>query len=234
MKKCTQCGTAYTDETLRFCLADGTALTTVGDSEPTVIAGHRDNLRVDIPTDRPPNFQPPPTTAKSSSGRWLKVLAAVLVLGFAALVIVAAAGAYIYYKSGKQQPAFVEKTPTPKPSVSPTPDSEKQKLQDELANLQKKLDEQKSGVSNNRPFPTPDVNAVPTARVNSPNDGFLALRSEPDAEYGQRIAKIPHGTVIELNNCEKNQVTIAGRKGRWCLVTYGDYAGYVFDAFLIY
>ena len=81
----------------------------------------------------------------------------------------------------------------------------------------------------------PDVNnGRPTAHVNSPGDGFLALREEPDAENGNRLAKIPHDAVVFLENCEKDKTTIAGRTGRWCMVTYQDETGWVFDAWLTY
>ena len=36
-----------------------------------------------------------------------------------------------------------------------------------------------------------------TARVDSPGDGFLALRAVPDARSGEPLAKIPHGTTVQ-------------------------------------
>lgn len=237
MKKCPQCGTTYTDETLRFCLADGTALISVGDSEPTLVASYRDNLRMNIPATQTSNVQVP----KKSSGPWLKILAVVLVLGFVVLVVVGFAGFLLYYSSGREEPAVVSKTPTPAPAASATPDEERQRLEEEVANLQKKLEEQqqKTTPANTAPFPSPEIpsdidEGFAIAIVNSPGDGFLALRSEPSVENGKLMAKIPHGSVIQLNNCEKNQVTVAGRKGRWCQVNFADQTGYVFDAFLIY
>lgn len=235
MKRCPQCGTTYTDETLRFCLADGTSLTSVGESEPTLAAGHRDQLRVDTPTAQTSNVRTP--EAKRSSGPWFKILAAIIVLGFVGVVVVAFAGFLLYYSTAREEPASVTKTPTPSPAVSPTPDSDKQKLEDELANLQKKIEEQtKSTNSDTQPFPVPDVddNSIPKARVNSPNDGFLALRNVPSVEHGELIMKIPHGDSVDVIYCDETQLTISGRKGKWCLVTYGNNAGFVFDAFLVY
>lgn len=233
MKKCPACKTTYTDETLQFCLADGSALTTVSTEYPTLVRPIGQNpLRVDIPDGSPSVYR---ETAKGSGSTILKIFVAILILGFLIVVATALAGVFFFYKSGDQN--SVSQTPFPSPSVSPkaspTPDDEKAKLREELANLQKKIEDQKKSGTNTSPFPTPG-SGTPTARVNSPGDGFLALRSEPDAEYGERLAKIPHGTVIELNNCEKEKVTIGSKTGRWCLVTYGDHAGYVFDAWLIY
>ena len=62
----------------------------------------------------------------------------------------------------------------------------------------------------------------------------LALRDEPDPESGDRIAKIPHGATVVINNCERAMSTIDGRSGRWCQVEYDGETGYVFDAWLIY
>jgi hypothetical protein len=127
-------------------------------------------------------------------------------------------------------------TPTPAASVTPTTDAEKDRLQKELANAQRKLDEQKSSsrTANTAPFPEPSRPGVATARVNSPNDGFLALRDKPDADYGTRLAKIPHGTVVTLEDCQRQRVNVGGRSGRWCMVTYEGTTGWVFDAWLDY
>jgi hypothetical protein len=193
---------------------------------------------VDIPETQVSNVQA--SEPEKSSGPWLKILAAILVLGFVGLVVVGFAGFLLYYSSGADEPAVVSKSPTPSPAATTASDEERQRLEDEVANLRKKLEEQqKAAPTNTRPFPSPEV---PTdidagfaiAIVNSPGDGFLALRSEPSVEHGKLLEKIPHGTVIELNNCEKNQVTVAGRKGRWCQVNFADQSGYVFDAYLLY
>lgn len=225
--QCPVCKTTYTDETLRFCLADGTTLTAIQRDEPTLVRRRGENpLRFDIPESST-------AAAKGSGSNILKIILAAMLLGFLALAVVGIGGFFFYYKSGNNADQQTKPLPSASPRTSPTPDDEKTRLQEELANLQKKIEDQKESGTNTPPFPTPD-NGTPTARVNSPRDGFLALRSEPDAEYGVRLAKIPHGTVIELNNCEKEKVTIGSKTGRWCLVTYGDHAGYVFDAWLIY
>lgn len=244
MKQCPVCKTTYTDDTLRYCLADGTALSEGPLSQETLLSLHgRDAVRVPIEREEPRTFQQPPpivtVAGTKSSGKGFKVFLAVAIILILFAGAAAVAGLILYNNLNSDKPnTNVAKSPTPSatatPWLSPTIDSEKQKLQDELANLQKKLDQQKNAnVVSPPPAPIPNK-GYQTAQVNSPGDGFLALRSEPDAEYGERIAKIPHGATVELNNCERSKVTIGGRTGRWCLVTYQDHTGYVFDAFLIY
>jgi len=230
MKQCPACKTTYTDDSLRFCLADGATLEEVADEQETVV---RQGVRVDI-------GQPPPTSPvvqqdavqKTGSGIVLKVVIAFLLLCVLGLIVVGAAGAFYYMNSPDANTAA--KSPTPAQTVTPsaTADPEKEKLQQELANLQKKIENDKKAETNKTPgFESDDL---PTAKVNSPNDGFLALRSEPDADKGERLAQIPHNTTVVLENCEKKKVTIGSRTGRWCMVSYGGKAGWVFDAWLTY
>jgi uncharacterized protein YraI len=46
------------------------------------------------------------------------------------------------------------------------------------------------------------------------------------------VAKIPHGTTIKVLLCSEQTVTIDGRKGHWCMVSYDNKTGWVFDAWL--
>jgi hypothetical protein len=232
MKQCPVCKTTYTDESLRYCLADGATLSFT--EEPTVLSARKDPLRVDIP-ERSVNQAVPGVDHKKGTNNWLKATIAfgVILIIFAGAVAVAIA--VLYMNTGGRDTSLNKSTPTPTQTV--TPDNEKQRLQDELANLQKKIDEQKNsnrGSVNAHPFPTQTEPGVVTARVNSPGDGFLALRNIPDADNGIRLAKIPHGAVVRLNNCDKTKVTISGRSGRWCQVEYAGTTGWVFDAWLDY
>lgn len=238
MKQCPACKTNYTDDSLSFCLADGAALDSATDEQPTVVkkAGNK-AMRVDIgsmaaSTVMRPAAEPIP---KGSAGTWIKIALSIFVLGVLAIGAVGLIGAVFYYGSGGKEKEITAKSPMP--TATATPDTEKERLRDELANIQKKLDERQKTNVNTNPFPSDnddDHGSTITATVNSPNDGFLALRSVPDAERGDRIARIPHGTEVELNNCEKTQVTIAGRSGRWCQVEYNGRTGWVFDAWLEY
>ncbi len=240
MKQCPACKTTYTDDSLSFCLADGTALDTGIDEQPTVVKRDSNKpLRVDIapvaaPTAVMPNRE---SEAKHSPGNWIKVALAVLALGILAIGAIGLIGAAIYYGTGGKANEIAAKSPTPTPTANPTPDPEKEMLRDELANIQKKLDEQKKAAAknDNEPIdPDDERGSSITGTVNSPNDGFLALRSLPDADRGERILRIPHGAEVEIANCEKTQVTIGGRTGRWCQVEYSGRIGWVFDAWLNY
>jgi hypothetical protein len=226
MKHCPVCKTAYTDDSLRYCLADGAALTS--EIEEPSLARKLDPVPFGFPgadTKVP----------KRPIAGWQKGLIAFLIIGavFAAAVILMAG--VLYMNTGGK----ATNVATPVPSSTPTTDPDKQRLQDELANLQRKIDEQKNSnrlsqpTTNSNPFPNQTQPGSATARVNSPNDGFLALRNIPDATGG-RLAKIPHNSTVALNNCEKNKVTVGGRSGRWCQVEYAGQTGWVFDAWLVY
>src|SRR5687767_4359051 len=105
MKQCPVCMTTYTDQTLRYCLADGNTLNDLAGELPTVVrqggalstdetiaAGRGGHLRVDIPQDTPrtqpqETYQPAPAGAGSSaSGGLMKVVLVVLGLGFFAVL----------------------------------------------------------------------------------------------------------------------------------------------------
>jgi hypothetical protein len=236
MKQCPVCGTTYTDASLRFCLADGAALTEAGQEQPTVPSLGRERVRVDVPDERTPAVSRVPEPQRQGSP-WLKVALAVVIVGLLLIATTGIAIAILYYNTGGRGTGQNVKSVTPTPTASPTPDREKERLQEELANIQKKLDEQKNAgrqPANTNPVPSNSSPGTVTARVNSPGDGFLALRNEPDPEYGDRIAKIPHGSTVVINNCERATVTIGGRKGRWCQVEFNGQTGYVFDAWLVY
>ena len=237
MKQCPRCRTTYTDETLRYCLADGTPLENSTNSVTTVFPGKTDQIRVEIPPTQAAMPYVTPAAEPEPAGRWIKIIIGVLVLGALGLGLVFVVGAFIYFNSGGRESTVTAKSPTPTATPPPTPDTEKQKLEDELANLQKRLEEQKRSAVNTNPFPSDpgtQKNSATTATVNSPNDGFLALRSLPDADFGERIAKIPHGSTVGVISCADDRVTIGTRTGRWCLITYKSYAGFAVDAFLDY
>ncbi len=240
MKQCPACKTVYTDDSLSFCLADGTALDSATDEQPTVVKRAGNNpLRVDIPVAAAPRTekQNAKSAAGDSSDKWIKIVVAVVILGIVAIGSVGLIGAVFYYETGGKEKEILAKSPTPAPTAAATPDIEKERLRDEIANIQKKLDEQKIANNNTRPSPNEDddeLGSPITATVNSPKDGFLALRSIPDAEHGERILRIPHGAEVEINNCEKTRLTISGQAGRWCQIEYNSRTGWVFDAWLNY
>jgi uncharacterized protein YraI len=67
-----------------------------------------------------------------------------------------------------------------------------------------------------------------TARVDTPGDGFLALRSEPTIRRGKRVLKIPHGTELALGECVTRR-----DDGRWCRTGYQGRTGWVAEQFLV-
>jgi len=67
-----------------------------------------------------------------------------------------------------------------------------------------------------------------TARVHTPGDGFLALRSEPTIRRGKRVLKIPHGTELTLGECVTRR-----DDGRWCRTGYQGRTGWVAEQFLV-
>lgn len=234
MKKCPQCGTVYTDESLRFCLADGAVLDS--GAEPTVDSGRNEPLRVDIGSGNRPSVQAAEPARKSSTS-FVKTILVLSVLAALAVVVIAVAVGVLYLQS--QENIFVNSetnisrtTPTP----SATPDPETERLKKELVELQKQLDEKKKTSSDKASVP--DLEDLDlefrTATVNSPGDGFLALRSEPSSDYGERLTQIPHGAKINVVSCDSDKITIGSRRGSWCLVEWSGRAGWVFDAWLTY
>lgn len=252
MKQCPVCKTTYTDDTLRFCLADGNTLTDLGVEQPTVVrhgedlsseetvaVGRGGQMRVEIPQESrqatpQPNFQPAAPTSGSSGGL-LKVLLVVLGLGiFAALAI--AAGTFIYYNMNRPEtPANLSnKDAKTQVLATPTP-NDTDELRDQIANLEKLINEQKkNNQPSNVPLTLPNQSSTTTsARVNSPGDGFLALRTLPSSEAGERILKIPHGATVSIGACGP-VIRPVSRTGRWCQARYNGYKGWVFDAYLVY
>lgn len=125
-------------------------------------------------------------------------------------------------------------TPVPAATVVPaaTPDADNAKLLEKLEELEKKLDQaQKQG----KTLQPPVIKSTgTTAWVNSPGDGFLALRSDPSSNAGYRILQIPHGAAVRVISCQSYLQNIGGRSGRWCRVSYGGSTGWAFDGWLVY
>ena len=249
MKQCPSCLTMYPDETLRFCLADGSVLTALDDEQATVVGTTRKNradetLAMNAPTasHQPtvvappgiPNRPPKPQTSAGSS-TVVKVVIVVIAFIFIGLLLAGAAGALFYFNSGKTEPTVnVSNGKQTQPSPTPTKD-DRDDLRDQIANLQKQLNEQKKSAqpsSNQITLPKTSTTTT-TARANSPSDGFLALRSLPSSEIGERILKIPHGATVTIGACGP-VIKPVSKSGRWCQASYNGYSGWVFDAFIEY
>lgn len=242
---CPVCKSTYQDETLTFCLSDGTRLVPSGsNSEATFQMSPRTNpLRVELQNSEPTILAKAQTsTPEKKNGAGLFI--GLLIVGFLAVVALAGAiGAYFVF-ADKNEIATITPTPTATPisiNVSNNSNSANsstistQELEEKLKRLEKQLEEQKkASQTNSSSGQTPLQNGYATAKVNSPNDGFLALRSEPSTETGAQLMKIPHGATVILNNCEKTTVKVSGRSGRWCDVEYAGQSGWVFSAWLDY
>ncbi len=265
MKQCPKCGTTYSDNTLIYCLADGDVLVGADEQATFVRTSNMGAanvterfpapagaLRVEIPQDATNvNYAaaPPPQAEPGSS--WLKIALILGLVGIMGLIAIAGAGALIYFNK-ESRPAVTNtatnrdsnknsnsSSPTPlaSPANASTPsNSETDQLRDQIANLEKKLTEQKN--SNRPPSNTPPPPDQPTvtsssARVNSPGDGFLALRSYPSSDIGERVTRIPHGASVTIGGCLA-RARVGNKTGRWCRASYGGYSGWVFDAWLNY
>jgi hypothetical protein len=93
-----------------------------------------------------------------------------------------------------------------------------------------------AGPADARPVPTPLTDRPvaeghagrETARVYTPGDGFLALRSEPSIRRGKRLVKIPHDTLLTLGECVTRE-----DDGRWCRTGFRGEVGWVFERYLV-
>lgn len=242
MKQCPDCKTVYADDMQSFCLSDGAMLFSLPDEEETrIVSPGRNQMKINVPAETLPAFTPPVISQqsippqqqqqKNTNSSLIGILIgllALVILSFAVFV------AYIFVRPGDSKNTNVAKS-SPSPTGSQTSDDETTKLKEQLANLEKKIDDQKNQKT---ATPIPSVTkqnpSGNTARVNSPSDGFLALRSDPNSETGYRITKIPHGTDVDIVSCQGYSESVGTRRGRWCQVNYNGQIGWVFDAFLIY
>lgn len=240
MKQCPNCKTVYTDDSLQFCLSDGANLIAVSDEPETVRMSYGGQpMRVDIPQNSTPTvFAAPPQIVQNQPAK--KVFGLIVAGIVAVILILAIAGiaGFVYYKHIENKDAIVSASPTPasKTTVSPTtaPNDEIERLKEEKANLQKQLQDrqnQKPDLPAN--FSSPPKQTVTTARANSPRDGFLALRSEPNSETGYRIAQIPHGATITVLGCPRAS-NVGKMPGHWCQVVYNGQTGWAFDGFMTF
>ena len=235
MKQCPSCRTTYTDETLSFCLADGTPLIDLAEEATVIRPTGGNQMRVEIPHEMPPtNYASAPIQPEQASNT-KKILLVVGLLGTMIMIAIAGAAALIYFnKDSRTAENTAVKANTNSSSPKPSPDQSNE-LRDQIANLEKRLDEQKkAGQSANIKLTPPNLSTMTTsAQANSPSDGFLALRSLPNSESGERIAKIPHGATVMIGACGP-VIKPVNRSGRWCQAGYNGQTGWVFDAYLSY
>jgi len=231
MKQCPNCKTAYADDSLSFCLNDGANLTSVPEAAETVqMSFDKNPAHAGVAPDSVPTYFSPPIPQPPAKNAVSPII--IGVLGLLLLLAIGGFAAFVLLRPTGDKNPVVAVSPTQ--SVSPTaaPNDETAKLKEEMTNLQKQLQNRK----NQKPNAPAEIVPPPkqpgnTARANSPRDGFLALRSEPNSETGHRIAKIPHGAALTVVACPKpsNSGKMAGR---WCQVVYNGQSGWAFDAFM--
>jgi hypothetical protein len=251
MKECPQCNSVYSDDTLRFCLTDGTELVDRGEGAPTVEMSGLETaaseetrqtedsarVRIDVPRDEEVRTVssakiPVREEKKGFSGGLVAALVGLLIIVIAVLAV---SVGYILF----QQDRTVARQ---------EPGSNVNSRGAEVERLKHRIDELGNRLSSNlnddaKSSPEPVKTATPKEdepefddevikRVNSPADGFLALRDTPFSRKGSRLAKIPHGDIVVLGKCQKNAITIGGRTGHWCRAKWEGYSGWVFDVWL--
>jgi hypothetical protein len=121
MKKCPQCKSVYTDETLAFCLSDGTPLDREFSSEETLQLPNP--LLTDsafaVPTMS--SVRPSYESAVTETGTARKGASRIWIfstIGLLLLLIFGGAAALVFSGLGKSQQATDARTPTPAPSAS--------------------------------------------------------------------------------------------------------------------
>lgn len=227
MKQCPYCKANYNDDSLSFCLNDGTALLTLADEQETqVIAKGRITAQPNFSGFQPNNYDQP---VQRSNNKTVFVLISIIAL--IGLIALGGVAAYFLVPQNKDLPAKTSPTPTPTGSND-------EELKKKIANLEKQLqDQKKTPASTPVPARTPaplNESGKATARVARTGDGFLALRSDPSVNVGRRLLEIPSGATVEIEDCQNATQTIDGRRGRWCMVSYNNTTGWAFDAWLIY
>jgi len=140
MKTCPKCNTQYADDTLSFCLNDGTPLTGTSVDSPTVVLNEsetvvrsNDSWQQSQPTRFVPQNYPTPQgtpanqipPSNSGGGKVFIAIAATAIGVLAVVGIVVAAGYLFYRSSGPEVATNIANTnASPKPTAansSPTP-----------------------------------------------------------------------------------------------------------------
>jgi hypothetical protein len=216
MKQCPQCQKIYADDMI-YCLDDGSTLffNSFSNNEeiPTVISSKQ-------------RINPQPSV--NQNAKWMYPLIGVM----SGLIIVFAFLAALPYLTAKKEgildttsPSKNEKVTTSQRESIPSPTVQTIIVEKEVP----------KSVSVPQPSAPPSEKQVnyPVVTVNSPRDGYLALKSEPCvAPCGTMLLKIPHGTRLSLGTCKDNLEVADRRRGRWCYTSYGGYTGWIFDAFV--
>ncbi len=123
MKQCPRCNRSYMDDTLSYCLDDGSVLIRKQDPQATQVSPFP--TLVAPPPTAPYGAQPPMQASAQPAPRQGFPLWAVGAMVLAALVVGLSIGAFIYQSYGPPSTDTASAQPTPRPmrfnSASPTP-----------------------------------------------------------------------------------------------------------------
>lgn len=122
MKRCSKCNRAYEDETLRFCLEDGSPLFDERDSAApaTEILPARSAPTLKSTGPTVPSYQAPAESRPDSAGRSSNPIMTVAVIAIVVLLfaLVAIAGIFVFRQSQEKESEVVRTaTPTPSPTA---------------------------------------------------------------------------------------------------------------------
>lgn len=245
MRNCRVCGAVYDDPNMRFCLTDGTQLelmTPLEDMETAVypstspIAEAAPTVQMHGEFQTRPTSIAPPTTKKRGLSAIAKFAIAIVLLGVVAIGLAAVAGG-IYLATLDRKPRV-----NAEPTEPTSPSAQDRRSESVPSNeLEKRISELENELEDARSPSMPHIPSLDVlqgmedsavAKVNSPKDGFLALRSLPGVEQGERIAKIPNGETVVIYGCA-GETTVDGKAGKWCRAIYNAKFGWVFDAFVV-
>ena len=208
MNRCPTCGRRYPADTA-VCPADGAPL--AAEAHPPAAA---------------PLGAPPPVAAPSA--RWLPVLVGVL-----AVVVVGLVGAVLWQQQtalARSEAAAAEATAAANEAVQ---DAARQRDEaDRLAGERNAAEQAAAASRAAAARAAVPVRYTRTVWANSPNDGFLALRSAPTTGRGTRLLQIPHGAPLDYGDCLAPTTTPGGRYGSWCRARYAGVEGWAFSAFV--
>ncbi len=228
MMLCPLCGRSYEAGTL-FCMTDGTPL--VGDSTagpPPSASSELDRLLADPPSAYTPAHVPsgvPATPVPDPPARNGGLIAVVALLG----VLVVGMLGYMLWQQKQTSDAAADRA-----AQAETRADEAQRTADAATNAAADAAFQAREAAEQAQMQSArsDASYGTTVWANSPNDGFLALRSGPGTSRGSRLLKIPHGQPLTLGDCNSPITSPGGRYGSWCRASYNGTAGWVFDAFV--
>lgn len=237
MKRCPVCQSEYFDDSLNFCLTDGATLNFVSNADETVqMSADQNPVRIDVPQQDSVPTVFPPAAAPPTARRGINPLVIITLFGLLFLSVLGVLG-YIFLKPSNNPAANAAVPPL---TNAQTPNNDTAVLKEEIAKLKEQVENKKQPPTPipSPPYPTQKETSVTSvdasARVDSPNDGFLALRGDPDPDAGERLAKIPHGASVKVTNCQTVIKRVGGRTGRWCQIQYRGMRGWVFDGWLVY